>query len=180
MDGQPVAPPRDSVTIALNKPEGYVTSCSHPGEKTVMELIDIDRRIYPVGRLDKDSSGLLLLTDDGDLHLHLTHPSFDHEKEYEVTVAKPISDGALEKMAAGLPMMGTRTRPAGIERIGARKFRIVLKEGKNRQIRRMVRKVGNRVVTLKRIRVAGISLGRLGKGRWRYLTDAELNRIDVK
>jgi 23S rRNA pseudouridine2605 synthase/23S rRNA pseudouridine2604 synthase len=97
-----------------------------------------------------------------------------------VTVAKPISDGALEKMAAGLPMMGTRTRPAGIERVGARKSRIVLKEGKNRQIRRMVRKVGNRVVTLKRIRVAGISLGRLGKGRWRYLTDAELNRISVK
>jgi 23S rRNA pseudouridine2605 synthase/23S rRNA pseudouridine2604 synthase len=180
MDGQPVAPPRDFVTIALNKPEGYVTSCSHPGEKTVMELIDIGRRIYPVGRLDKDSSGLLLLTDDGDLHLHLTHPSFDHEKEYEVTVAKPISDGALAKMAAGLPMMGTRTRPAEIERVGARKFRIVLKEGKNRQIRRMVRKVGNRVATLKRIRVAGISLGRLGKGRWRYLTDAELNRIYVK
>jgi 23S rRNA pseudouridine2605 synthase/23S rRNA pseudouridine2604 synthase len=174
VDDKPVAVTEERVTIALNKPQGYVTSCSHPGEKTVMELIDLDRRVFPVGRLDKDSTGLLLLTDDGDLHLRLSHPSFDHEKEYEVTVARPIADGALRKMAVGMPMMGTTTRPARIERVSSRKFRIVLQEGKNRQIRRMVRKVGHHVQKLRRIRIGDIRLGRLVPGRWRYLSRREL------
>ena len=149
-----------------------------------MDLIDLERRVYPVGRLDKDSTGLLLLTNDGELHLHLSHPSFDHEKEYEVVVARPITDGALKKMAAGLPMMGTQTRPAKIERVSPRKFRIVLQEGKNRQIRRMVRKVGHHVEKLKRIRIADIRLGRLAKGKWRFLSRKELDalrrRLDEK
>jgi 23S rRNA pseudouridine2605 synthase/23S rRNA pseudouridine2604 synthase len=184
LDGVRVEALEERVTIALNKPQGYVTSCSHPGEKTVMELIDLDQRVYPVGRLDKNSTGLLLLTNDGDLHLRLSHPSFDHEKEYEVTVARPITDGALAKMAEGLPLMGTQTRPAKIERISSRRFRMVLQEGKNRQIRRMVRKVGHRVEKLRRIRVAHIRLGRLAKGKWRYLSPKELamlrGRFDEK
>ena len=138
-----IKPSQALIYIALNKPVDYVTSCSHPGEKVVVDLVDIAERIYPVGRLDKDSTGLLLLTNDGRIHHRLSHPSFDHEKEYDVTVARPISDGALKKMRDGLPLMGTRTRPARISRLSARRFRIVLQEGKNRQIRRMVRKVGN-------------------------------------
>jgi 23S rRNA pseudouridine2605 synthase/23S rRNA pseudouridine2604 synthase len=119
----------------------------------------------------------LLLTNDGRVHYRLTHPSFDHEKEYEVTVAKPISDGALRKMAEGLPMMGVKTRPARIRRISARQFRIVLQEGKNRQVRRMVRKMGNQVTRLTRIRVADIRTAGLAPGAWRHLTEKEKQRL---
>jgi len=126
-----------------------------------------------VGRLDKDSTGLLLLTNDGRIHHRLSHPSFDHEKEYDVTVDRPISNGALKKMSDGLPLMGTKTRPARITRISPRRFRIVLQEGKNRQIRRMVRKVGNEVIRLQRKRFAGIELGTLPPGKWRHLSPGE-------
>jgi pseudouridine synthase len=173
LDGKPVSASQPYVYIALNKPEDYVTSCSHPGEKIVLDLVDIPQRVYPIGRLDKDSTGLLLLTNDGCLHHQLSHPSFDHEKEYDVWVAQPITDGALRKLAAGLPLMGTKTRPARVRRIADRRFRIVLQEGKNRQIRRMVRKVGHQVTALKRIRVSGVRLGRLPVGSWRHLTAKE-------
>jgi 23S rRNA pseudouridine2605 synthase/23S rRNA pseudouridine2604 synthase len=166
-----------NVYIALNKPEGYVTSASQPGDKTVMELIDINKRVYPVGRLDKDSKGLLLLTNDGNFHLKLTHPSYDHEKEYIVTVADPIPGGALRALEKGLRILGAKTRPANVQRISRYRFSIVLKEGKNRQIRRMVRKLGNRVVELKRIRVADIHLGKLPEGHWRYLSEKEKNHL---
>ena len=173
VDGQPILPKQALVYIALNKPAAYVTTCSQPDEKIVLDLIDISERVYPVGRLDKDSTGLLLLTNDGRLHHKLSHPSFDHEKEYVVTVGKPISDGAIKKMAQGLPMMGSKTRPAVIRRLAARKFRIILQEGRNRQIRRMVRKVGHQTVRLKRIRVATVKLGKLPEGAWRYLNPKE-------
>jgi 23S rRNA pseudouridine2605 synthase/23S rRNA pseudouridine2604 synthase len=124
--------------------------------------------------LDKDSTGLLLLTNDGRLHLKLSHPSFDHEKEYDVTVERPISDGALRRMAEGVPILDTRTRPAVVTRLGERAFRIVLKEGRNRQIRRMVRRLGNEVVELKRTRVAFVRLGRLAEGAWRHLSAEEV------
>jgi 23S rRNA pseudouridine2605 synthase/23S rRNA pseudouridine2604 synthase len=141
--------------IALNKPRGYVSSCHQQNEKIVLDLLDISERVYPVGRLDKDSTGLLLLTNDGRLH---------HR-------------GALRKLAKGLPMMGTRTRPANVMRISSRRFRIILKEGKNKQIRRMVRKVGNQVVDLKRIRIANIELGSLPLGRWRHLAAKEKDEL---
>ncbi len=163
--------------IALNKPRGYVSSCHQQNEKIVLDLLDISERVYPIGRLDKDSTGLLLLTNDGHLHHRLSHPSFNHEKEYEVTVAKPLPEGALRKLAKGLPMMGTRTRPARVKRISSRRFRIVLQEGKNRQIRRMVRKVGNQVVDLKRIRIANIELASLPPGRWRHLAAKEKDEL---
>lgn len=177
VDGRTATLPEDHLYLALNKPRGVVTSCRHPGEKPVVELIDIRRRVYPVGRLDKESTGLLLLTDDGALHHRLSHPSFDHEKEYLVTVAHPLADGALQKLAQGMPMMGTRTRPAEVQRISSRRFAITLKEGRNRQIRRMVRKVGNRVVRLERVRVAEIELGNLPVGQWRYLTAEEIDAL---
>ena len=173
VDGKAIKPSNTLVYIALNKPKDYVTSCSHPGQKVVVDLVDISERIYPVGRLDKDSTGLLLLTNDGRIHHRLSHPSFDHEKEYDVTVARPIPDGALKKMSDGLPLMGTKTRPARITRISPRRFRMVLQEGKNRQIRRMVRKVGNEVTRLQRKRFASIKLGNLPPGKWRYLKESE-------
>jgi pseudouridine synthase len=177
VDGQDVRPAERLVYIALNKPRGYVCSCRHAGKKIVLELVNVPERVYPVGRLDKESTGLLLLTNDGRLHLKLSHPSFDHEKEYEVVVERPISDGALRRMAEGMPILDTRTRPAEVQRIDERRFRIVLREGRNRQIRRMVRRLGNEVVELKRVRVAHIRLGRLAEGAWRYLTGPEVQAL---
>jgi 23S rRNA pseudouridine2605 synthase/23S rRNA pseudouridine2604 synthase len=176
-DDKPVKYEQPLVYIALNKPVGYVTSCRHAGEKIVIDLVNIAQRVYPIGRLDKDSTGLLLLTNDGRLHHKLSHPSFDHEKEYDVTVAKTIADGVLQKMAAGLPMMESKTRPAQVHRMTSRRFQIILKEGKNRQVRRMVRKVGNQVTRLKRIRVAGVKLGQLPPGKWRHLTEKEKEAV---
>jgi pseudouridine synthase len=173
VDGRTVTLQKRRIYIALHKPKGYVTSCSHKGEAIVMDLIDVTQRLYPVGRLDKNSTGLLLLTNDGRLHHRLSHPSFDHEKEYEVTVEHPIPDAVLNHLSAGMPLMGTRTRPAKISRLSGRRFKIVLQEGRNRQIRRMVRKVGHRVMRLKRIRVANIRLGNLPVGAWRPLTPKE-------
>jgi pseudouridine synthase len=177
LDGRVVAGQGERIYIALHKPAGYVTSCRQADEKLVLDLVPIPQRIYPVGRLDKDSTGLLLLTNDGRLHQRLSHPSFDHEKEYEVTVERPMAEGALAHMARGLPMMGRRTRPARLRRITARRFRIVLQEGRNRQVRRMVRKVGGRVIMLKRIRVANIRLGKLPEGAWRHLTRTERRHL---
>ncbi|MEJ2040807.1 MAG: pseudouridine synthase [Desulfosarcinaceae bacterium] len=177
VDGQPVGRPQAMIYIALNKPEGYVTSCRHPGEKVVVDLIDIPQRIYPIGRLDKDSTGLLLLTNDGRLHHHLSHPSFDHEKEYEVVVDRPISSEALQTMARGLSIGGKLTRPARVQRRSSRKFRIVLQEGRNRQIRRMTAKLGYSVVHLKRIRMAHVRLGGLPPGGWRHLSQSERKKL---
>jgi len=177
IDGKTVRLSQRLVYIALNKPHGVVTSCDHPGERLVTDLVNVPERIYPIGRLDKESTGLLLLTNDGPLHHRLSHPSFDHEKEYVVTLSAPISDGALQKMADGMMLSGTRTRPAEIHRISLRKFRIILKEGRNRQIRRMVQKVGMSVLHLHRIRIAGIRLGKIEPGRWRFLTADEISRL---
>jgi pseudouridine synthase len=177
VDGKPIQADRELIYIKLNKPQGYVSSCHQKGEKIVVELLDISERVYPIGRLDKDSNGLLILTNDGRLHHRLSHPSFDHEKEYEVTLVRPIPKGALQKLAKGLPMMDTKTRPANVKRISARRFRIILQEGKNRQIRRMIRKVGNQVTDLKRIRIANITLGNLRQGSWRHLSKTEKDRL---
>ena len=175
--GRRIEPEDRFIYIALNKPKGFVTSCRQPGDNIVLDLVNVPERIFPIGRLDKDSTGLLLLTNDGSLHHRLSHPSFDHEREYDVTVTKPIPDGALRTIAKGMPMMGTKTRSAKVERISSRRFRIVLKEGKNRQIRRMVRKVDNHVARLKRIRVANIKLGKLNEGTWRFLTEKERKKL---
>ena len=173
VNGQTIRVHSERIYIALNKPAGYISSCKHYNARIVLDLIDIEERVNPVGRLDKDSVGLLLLTNDGALHQRLSHPSYDHEKEYEVTVARPLSDGALRKMAAGILLNGVKTRAAKIKRIASQQFRITLQEGRNRQIRRMVAKVGGKVVRLKRIRIACLKLGNLKEGRWRHLTDVE-------
>jgi len=173
LDGHPLQLQREKIYIALNKPVGYVSTCEQPGDKIVLDLIPIRERIYPIGRLDKDSTGLLLFTNDGDLHLRLSHPSYDHEKEYEVSTRNPLPDGALNHLAKGLHIMGEKTRPAKVKKLSPTVFRMILKEGKNRQIRRMVAKVGGHVIALRRIRIADIHLGELAQGQWRYLTDKE-------
>lgn len=177
LDGRPISGSEGEIYVMLNKPEGVVSSCSHRGEPVVTDLVDLPHRLFPVGRLDKQSTGLLLLTTDGRIHHRLSHPSYDHEKEYDVTVKWPIDDEALDLLQKGLPLSGVLTRPARVTRISRRRFRIVLKEGKNRQIRRMVQKVGNRVVHLDRIRVADLRLGRLARGSWRHLHAKERRQL---
>jgi len=171
--GKPVIKSSRPVYIALHKPSGYVTSCKQPQERIVTSLVDIPERIFPVGRLDKASEGLLILTDDGRLHHRLSHPSFDHEKVYRVTVARGIADDVLKQLSSGVDLEGSRTRPAKVRRISEKQFRMTLQEGRNRQIRRMVGKVGHRVKRLKRVRVANICLGNLKPGHWRHLSEAE-------
>jgi len=177
VDGQRLRLQEKTIYIALNKPKGYITSCEQKGEPIVIDLIDIAQRIYPVGRLDKDSTGLLLLTSDGELHHRLLHPSFDHEKEYIVTAALPMPTESLATMRKGMYIQGKKTRPAKVRRLSDHQFMIQLKEGRNRQIRRMVRKLRNHVTRLKRIRVAGVRLGKLPEGSWRYLTDSEVSSL---
>ena len=177
VNGQRLRQQEKLVYIALNKPKGYITSCEQKGEPIVIDLIDIPQRIYPVGRLDKDSTGLLLLTSDGELHHRLLHPSFDHEKEYIVTTALPMSAESLAIMRKGMLIQGQKTRPAKVKRLSGHQFMIQLKEGRNRQIRRMVRKLRNHVSRLKRIRVAGVHLGDLTEGSWRHLTEREISSL---
>lgn len=179
-DGRPVIlkEDQDNVYILVNKPAGIVTSCSRQkGSSIILDLVDTDMRVYPVGRLDKDSKGLVILTNDGEMHNRLSHPSFDHEKEYIVSTANPIPDSALKKMAVGMMIDGTKTRKAKVSRMSKNRFKIVLKQGLNRQIRKMVGKTGNRVNTLQRIRMANVRLGRLKEGGWRYLTPAEIRGL---
>ncbi len=179
-DGKPVQIALDKALtyIALNKPVGVISSCARQGrEPIVLDLVTVSQRIYPVGRLDKDSCGLILLTDDGELHNRLSHPSFNHEKEYAVTTVKPVSRGALEKMAKGIVLDGKRTRTARVWRTGANDFKIVLKQGINRQIRRMVSKTGNDVAHLKRVRMGRVTLGDLAQGKWRHLTPGEVKSL---
>lgn len=177
VDGKIVRERDEKIYIMLNKPPGYITSRSHRGEKIVFDLIDVRERLNPVGRLDKDSTGLLVLTNDGPLHHRLIHPSFDHEKEYEVETRAPISDASLELLRRGIVLEDGKTRPARIDRLSPCEFRITLKEGRKRQIRRMVEKVDHHVKTLHRIRLASLHLGDLKIGHWRHLTKDEVKKL---
>lgn len=171
--------------IALYKPKGYVTTRSDPeGRRTVMDLVGEGDYIYPVGRLDYDSEGLLLLTSDGDLAARLTHPRHEVEKTYEVIVAGMPDVRALEKLKKGVFIEGGRTAPAHVHVgsivKGARpttKLTIVIHEGRNRQIRRMCSAVGLPVRELRRVRMGPIGLGRLKPGQWRELTPDEVRRL---
>lgn len=180
VDDRPVTIVSHRVYIALHKPKGVVSSMRHRGEPVVVDLVDVPERIVPIGRLDKESTGLLLLTNDGPLHHRLTHPSFDHEKEYRVTTHKALSNSELQRLRSGVVLDDGPTRPARVRRLDANRFVITLKEGRNRQIRRMAAELGHRVVDLHRTRFAGISLGRLARGRWRHLSDAEIGRLVSK
>ena len=134
-------------------------------------------KVFPVGRLDKDSEGLLLFTNDGELKYRLEHPKFDHEKEYEVELVEPIFDGALQKLEKGVTLDGAKTKPARIKRLGPKNFRIALTEGRNRQIRRMCQKVGSAVIRLWRVRIMNLQDEKLQQGKGRMLSLEEVQRL---
>jgi len=164
----------------LNKPVGIVTTnASTKDQKTVRDLIpkDLQDKIVPVGRLDKDSEGLLLLTNDGVLAYRLTHPKFHHEKEYEVTVKGSVTEGMLEKLRKGIMLDGSLTKPATIEKTASNAFKIILTEGRNRQIRRMTERVGEEVVRLKRVRIMNITDDALRPEKLRPLTKEEKDTL---
>lgn len=179
VDGRVVRPPADHTYVMLNKPIGVVSTASDPrGRRTVVDLVPSDARLYPVGRLDYDSEGLLLLTDDGDLALRLTHPRHEAEKEYRALLQGDLRDDVLAQLGRGVILDGKRTARARFARLDAHPdgtwVRVVLHEGRNRQIRRMVEAVGLEVVRLVRVRVGSLWLGDLAPGMWRRLTPAEV------
>nr|WP_325194534.1 pseudouridine synthase [uncultured Oscillibacter sp.] len=179
VDGKPLAPRAEHVYLLLNKPRGYVTTLADErGRKTVAELVkDCGQRVYPVGRLDLDSEGLLLMTNDGELMQHLLHPSHEVSKTYHVSVYGPVS-GAAERLSAVTDLEGEPIRPARVEtlRRTARtaELSVTIHEGKNRQIRRMCAACGLTVKRLRRVREHTLELGDLPAGAWRYLTPDEV------
>ena len=168
--------------IMLNKPRGYVTTVSDElGRKTVMDLVDCKARIYPDGRLDKDSEGLLILTNDGSFANALTHPKHNYAKVYRVTVRPSVSDEILEKLRNGIEIDGRKTAPCDVNVITEEEGRVVLefilREGRNRQIRKMCEAVELDVARLKRVSIGPVKLGMLQTGKWRELTDNEVKKL---
>ena len=182
-DGRRVKPQTKMIYIMLNKPVGYVTTVSDDKERnTVMDLVeDIPVRIYPVGRLDYDTEGLLLMTNDGDLTYRITHPKNNVQKTYEAEVAGNIGMDTLIQLRQGVMVDGVRTSPARVEVIGATRFgtkiKVTIHEGRNRQVRKMFEAVGCTVKKLKRTEEAGLKLGHTPLGRWRKLTESEVNML---
>lgn len=178
VDGRPVGPEQRE-TYAVNKPTGVVSTARDThGRPTVVDLVDSDRRLYPVGRLDADTSGLILLSNDGELAERLTHPRYEVEKVYRIEIDPPRpSERALRSLRNGVDLDDGRTAPARAHLVEPGVIEIAIHEGRNRQVRRMVEAVGHRVTALQRIAFGPLRLGRLAPGSARRLTPAEVERL---
>ena len=179
VDGEQVGKPKTKhVYLVFNKPVGLVSTTDVKGEKdNIIEYIGHPERIFPIGRLDKDSEGLILLTSEGDIVNKILRSKNNHEKEYIVTVDRPIDSNFVRKMSGGIPILGTVTDPCKVELISRFKFRIILTQGLNRQIRRMCEFLGYTVKQLKRIRIMNIHLD-IPVGKWRDLSEKELKELN--
>jgi pseudouridine synthase len=178
VDGKPAQRGVEFVYVIVNKPPGVVTTCADErGAPAVIELVDVPERLYPVGRLDKDSCGLVLLTNDGDLTLRLTHPRYGHAKEYVATLAAAVNNTQMARLRSGVELDDGVTLPAEVSRVGACRVCMVLREGRKRQIRRMCAAVGVKVVRLERTRIECVELGGLAPGAWRRLSAAEVKKL---
>ncbi|MBB6098018.1 23S rRNA pseudouridine2605 synthase [Deinobacterium chartae] len=174
VDGKPLQLSEEKLTFMLYKPRGVVTTAHDElGRANVLERMPRVRGLHSVGRLDRNSEGLLLLTTDGDLTLRMTHPRFEHEKEYRVWTREPLSDADLQALASGIELEDGMTQPAQVERAEGGLF-ITLREGRNRQVRRMLEAVGCPVMRLVRVRMGGLFLGDLRPGEYRTLSDDDL------
>lgn len=174
LDDQPVGDKPNLIYLALNKPPGITSTTELTDPDNIIEFVNHPKRIFPIGRLDKASSGLILLTNDGDIVNLILREENNHEKEYVVRVDKPLNQRFLSKMSKGVPILDTITKPCAIERLGRSLFKITLTQGLNRQIRRMCTHLGYKVVTLKRVRIMNIHLDKLRVGHWRDLSEEEL------
>src|ERR1700677_1414779 len=179
IDGNPVGAKKKSIYIALNKPVGITCTTETQVEDNIVQFVGHSERIFPVGRLDKDSEGLILLTNDGDIVNEILRSENEHEKEYMVRVNRPITDLSLSMLASGVKIMGVMTKPCKVIRVGRDAFRIILTQGLNRQIRRMCSALGYRVERLRRVRIINIDLGALPPGEWRYLSEAGVGGLAV-
>jgi len=177
VDGRPVAPEPREVWM-LNKPAGVVSTAREPGRRrAVVELVESPRRLYPVGRLDADSTGLILLTNDGELANRLTHPRYEVMRTYRVRLRRPASESQLRRLRRGVELDDGPTAPARARRISPRVLELTISEGRNRQVRRMVEAVGNQVVSLARTRFGALELGSLPAGKARRLRPPEVERL---
>jgi 23S rRNA pseudouridine2605 synthase len=174
VDGTPIAPePRE--VWAVNKPAGVVSTAREPGRRrAVTDLVASKRRLYPVGRLDADSTGLIVLTNDGELANRLTHPRYGVPKIYRVKLARPPSERGLERLRKGVRLEDGPTAPAEVSRRGERELEVTIREGRKRQVRRMIEAIGNEVESLERIRLGSLSLGDLRRGEARRLVEGEV------
>lgn len=179
IDGEPLKSSAKArpIYIAFNKPVGVTSTTDLKDKTNIISFINHPKRIFPVGRLDKDSDGLIFLTNDGDIVNKILRASNNHEKEYIVTVDKAITGEFIAKMSNGIPMLGTITNKCFVKQEGGRRFRIILTQGLNRQIRRMCEYLDYKVMTLTRVRIMNVQLGNLPVGKWRYLTPQETDRI---
>ncbi|MBR6766715.1 MAG: pseudouridine synthase [Clostridia bacterium] len=175
VDGHSLTGDGEKVYIVLNKPAGIVCTADPREPMNVVDYINYPIRIFPVGRLDKDSEGLLLLTSDGEIVNRLLRAAGGHEKEYEVEIDRPVTREFVEKMMAGVPILDTVTLPCKVRKTGERSFNIILIQGLNRQIRRMCEALGCNVRKLRRIRIMNIKLGNMQPGQWREVTKEELS-----
>jgi 23S rRNA pseudouridine2604 synthase len=174
VDGDAIGVKKKQVYIALNKPVGIICTTEVHVEDNIIDHVGFPERIFPVGRLDRDSEGLILLTNNGDIVNEILRSENNHEKEYLVTVDRPITDLSLRMLADGVKIMGELTKPSRVARLNAQSFRIILTQGLNRQIRRMCSALGYRAQRLQRVRIMNIHLGNLQPGQWRHLTPAEV------
>jgi 23S rRNA pseudouridine2604 synthase len=165
------------VYLALNKPPGITTTTELHIKDNIISFVGYPKRIFPIGRLDKDSEGLIFLTNDGDIINKILRADNNHEKEYIVRVNKPIDHAFVQQMSQGVPILETRTLPCKVQMMGRQTFRITLTQGLNRQIRRMCEYLGYAVVGLQRVRIMNIRLDKLPLGKWRYLSEAELSLL---
>jgi len=175
---KPVKKEEKLVLIAFNKPEGIVCTTDHSEPDNIIDYIGYNMRIYPIGRLDKDSEGLILLTNDGNIVNKILRAENNHEKEYIVTVNKEITLEFLKKMSSGIAILDTVTKPCKVNQIDKNTFNIVLTQGLNRQIRRMCETLGYRVTNLRRVRIMNILLGRLKTGDYRNVTEREIEELN--
>lgn len=172
-----IRPKKEMVLLAVNKPVGIVCTEEKREKNNIINFLKYPTRVTYIGRLDKDSEGLLLMTNNGDIINKMMRSGNQHEKEYKVTVNKPITPEFIDKMANGVPILDTVTRKCKVEKIGKYKFRIILTQGLNRQIRRMCEYLGYKVTELKRVRVMNIELGNLKPGEYRKVTEAEISEL---
>ena len=177
VDGTPLRRRPTRVYLALNKPVGIECTTDRDVPGNIVDFVGYPERIFPVGRLDKDSEGLILLTNDGDIVNTILRAENAHEKEYVVAVDRPLTEAFLAGMAAGVPVLGTVTNPCRVTKVGKNTFRIVLTQGMNRQIRRMCEHFDYTVRRLQRVRIMHVQLGSLPVGKWRTLTTAELRGL---
>lgn len=178
VDGKSLKKEDKLVYIVLNKPVGITCTTEKKVRGNIVDFVNHEKRIFPIGRLDKDSQGLILLTNDGDIVNKILRAGNNHEKEYIVTVDKPIDTKFIDSMSNGVKILGTITKKCVVNKINERTFRIILTQGMNRQIRRMCEALGYNVTKLNRIRIMNIKLGNLKIGSWRNLSSEELKKLN--